>query len=352
MKSITELKIFSGQIPVKERDYLIKLGVSPYLIFSVLKNNFGLSLNKDYDDDKSQWSYLFTYADYYIHIYDWKTYTTSVAVYHKEIPNKIGSEKVAKCVEQLLLKNAEQLKHNLKKLAKTSNHKILENPFFSYFTTAESIYDLAKSLAKKAEEEIFKRFEETLFNNSCISNEILIEDRSSELYRAAFLMYLSSFEGFLNLTYEFYLKPELRTDRILEKVAREQIDLKLALLPTYCSGFKEKTINREDERFKKYFKLVNLRNDFVHANIVKTHERYIIKEDNYIFILENEDASLIPMNINNLNDEHISQTRNIIKDIVNLVLESMTNRQRNSFERVLYDEIIEVINNDNKFTLR
>ena len=107
-----------------------------------------------------------------------------------------------------------------------------------------------------------------------------------------------------------------------------------------------------DERFKKYFKLVNLRNDFVHANIVKTHERYIIKEDNYIFILENEDASLIPMNINNLNDEHISQTRNIIKDIVNLVLESMTNRQRNSFERVLYDEIIEVINNDNKFTLR
>jgi hypothetical protein len=35
---------------------------------------------------------------------------------------------------------------------------------------------------------------------------------------------------------------------------------------------KEKTINHEDDRFRNYMRLINLRNDYIHANLIRALE--------------------------------------------------------------------------------
>jgi hypothetical protein len=159
-------------------------------------------------------------------------------------------------------------------------------------------------------------------------------------------MFLSSFEGFLNIMYELYLKAELRIDRIYERISREQIDIRLRIAPTYCDGFKAKIINYEDERFKAYLKLVNLRNDYVHANLIKSLERYIIVEDDYTFIIENEETNEVPSNINELELKHVELAKNIIDQIIELVFESMETKTKREFKKLIYNQEIEMLEED------
>jgi hypothetical protein len=345
---LSDLKIYDGEIPLRDnelflsRDFLVKPLLNPYIIYSILKKEFGVSTNEDYDDDKSQWSYMFTYENFYVHIYDWKLYTTSIAVYHKEESSTTKSQNIANAIHGLLIKSAQQNKSILKNIVKYSQHKIVENPFVTYFKTAESILEVAKSLNEQATNTMSKNLEELFKDHSPLINEVFVEDKSSDLYRSAFLMYLSSFEGFLNLVYDFFLKPELKSERLKEKLAREQIDIKLRLLPLYCYGFKEKIINSEDERYKNYVRLVNLRNDFVHANLVKASEKYVVQEDEHLFIIENDDDSLIPTNINSLELKHVEIAKTTITEIIDLVLESMNKIQAKRLKKVLYEEVIEV----------
>ena len=107
-----------------------------------------------------------------------------------------------------------------------------------------------------------------------------------------------------------------------------------------------KTINHEDDRFKNYLRLINLRNDYVHANLVKSLESYVIEEDEYTFILENEDQSLIPTDINNLDFKHVEFAKKCVDEIIDLVFESMDVRTRREFKKVIYDEQIEVEDED------
>ena len=57
------------------------------------------------------------------------------------------------------------------------------------------------------------------------------------LCRASFLLFIAAFEGFLNLLYELYLRPDLKDSRILGRLSREQIDLKILMAPVYCTCF-------------------------------------------------------------------------------------------------------------------
>lgn len=118
------------------------------------------------------------------------------------------------------------------------------------------------------------------------------------------------------------------------------------MAPIYCDGFKVKTINNTDERFSRYLKLVNLRNDYVHANLIKSLERYVIIEDGYTFILENHENSEIPTNINQLELEHVELAKKTIDDIVELVFESMDPKTRKEFKNIIFNEEIEVEEDD------
>lgn len=340
LKNLKELEPHKGPIPEKggehiyDRDHLIKPDINPYLVYLILKETFG-GPNSDFiDEDKTQWQWVFKYNDFYIEIYDWKLLSTSIGIYHSGSDKKL-SEKLGQEINTLLSKIGQQKKGILKTKAKGSKHKLLENPFVTYYSTAENLITISKTI-----DDLIK-----------LPSDLPIDtyelwDKKNDLYRSAFLMFLSSFEGFLNILYELYLKTELRADRIYERISREQIDIKLRIAPIYCDGFKVKTISNEDDRFKNYLRLVNLRNDYVHANLVKSLERYIVLEDEHTFIIENEENSDIPSNITQLELKHVELAKNIIDGVVELVFESLDTKTKREFKRIIHEIEIEVEDED------
>lgn len=352
LKKIDELQLFDGDIPTKEgqthyeRDYVVKPDINPYLVYITLKELFGNPNSDSFDEDKVQWAWQFKYEDFFIEIYDWKLFSTSIAIYHQS-SDKDKSKKIGDKINELLTKNAVQKKSRIKTIIKESKHKILENPFVTYYSTAQGLLKTAKLVdeidSKNASLAFEKIFDE---NNQDVIVDFDFMDRSADLYRSAFLMFFSSFEGFLNILYELYLKSELRADRLYERIAREQIDVKLRIAPIYCDGFKTKTINNEDIRFKNYLRLVNLRNDYVHANLIKSLERYIVSEDNHTFIFENEENTDIPSNISNLELKHVELAKKYIDDIVELVIESLEPKTKREFKKIIFEREIEVEDED------
>jgi hypothetical protein len=119
---------------------------------------------------------------------------------------------------------------------------VIQNPFALYFRTAEELIGIAEIAA------------------GC---EAL--SASGTICQAAFFQLLIAAEGFLNLIYELYLKPELRDDRIAGRLTRDQIDVKLRLAPVYCDCFAGKPFDHRTAAFQNFQKLFRIRNDFVRA---------------------------------------------------------------------------------------
>lgn len=356
---ISDLKLHTGDIsiagnPNLMRDHVVKIHTTPFLIYSTLKETFGPPNSLNFDDDKTQWEWTFFYGDHFVEIYDWKMDSTSIAVYCNP-PNVEKSQLVAESIKGILEKAALKSKSKIKDRINQSTHRILENPFIAYYSTAKSLVDTASSIAEVHTKIAMAKFHDAFdgghLEESGLLNGIDIPDSSSELYRSAFLMYLASFEGFLNVLYELYLFPDLRTDRLSERIAREQIDVKLRMAPIYCEGFKVKTLDGNDPRFKNLMKLINLRNNYVHANLVKTFERHLIQEDGYTFILEHEDAEDIPTNINRLEQRHVIHAQSCIDQAVEFVLESMKPKAKREFSQVIYEEDIEIEEEDGEMIL-
>jgi hypothetical protein len=331
MKSLNELILYSNDQPnsIGERDCLIKPDLHPYLIYRVLKEFFGLPNIVNEDEDKIQWIYLFQIEDLFVQIYDWKVLSCSIVIYSKD-KSVQNSEKFANTLNSLLEKEGRKFQKELNFKIKEPFARIIQNPYKLYFSTAENLRDLAVDLISNSH------------NKSDISNSFQLFQKQFDISRSAFLMYLSSFEGFLNLVYEIYLKPELRDERIYNTINREQIDVKLRLLPTYCEGFKVPIIDKNDERFKNYHRIVNLRNDFVHANLIKSEESQVFIEDDFEFIyLSNSDVQ-IPKDFSKISIENVDTARKYILDMIDLVFESMKRTYRIDLENQLENEVIQI----------
>jgi hypothetical protein len=347
LKTLKELQLFhahenkNSTDKFRTKDYLLKPEINPYLIYSILKKHFGPPNCFEIDEDKQQWEWTFLYKDFYVTIYDWKLTSTSITVTHiNSEENK--SQLLAETIEALLIKESVQHEAKLKVLIREAKHKVLENPFVTYYSTAENLLQVALFIGK-AEMMGFDEINEQDRELIKLIGDSGLRDKHEDLFRSAFLMFMSSFEGFINILYELYLKPELRRGRIYDRISREQIDLKIRMIPVYCSGFRNKTIDEDDIRFKNYLKLVNLRNDYVHANLIKSLERYIVVEDDYTFIIENDNNSEIPKNINELTEKHVLLAKNIIDNLVELIFESMEPKIRREFKEAIYTQEIEVI---------
>jgi len=335
IKSLKDLQLYHEDIPMSEPGithyaYVHKPDLQPFVLYKVIKAQFGEPNDLSFDEDKIQWQYLFKFRDFFIEIGDWKFLSTSIRVFH-EHNDRVQAESIARQIEQLVLVHADRQKKTVASKIKDCDHKLLENSFMTYYQTGENLLMVSEGIDNL----ILKR----LGDQANIFDLWLKRD---DLHRSAFLMFLSAFEGFLNITYELYLKNELRTERIKDKLSREQIDIKLQLLPVYCDGFKISIIDQNDQRYKNYLKLVNLRNDFVHAKLNKSLERYIIEEDGYTFIIENEHKGELPSNISRLSHEHVLTAKKYIDDIVEMVIDSLTIKTKREFKKMIFEEEIEV----------
>jgi len=237
----------------------------------ILKDLFG-EPNGDFDETKSQWSYLLHVPGGFVDIYDWKTFGLSIAVILEDAPQinpdelnslpqkekeerlilynaqalKLSSEaeKIGKEFQSVLRKHLPKIKGKIKKLASNPPWLLIQNPYAVYYSSAKNMLEKAKVPDSKCAD-------------------------ISDYCRSAFFLFFASFEGFLNLIYELYLRQPLRDERISAKFSREQVDMKVRLAPIYCECFSDEIIDHRSEVFRNFQSLVNLRNDFIHANFTK-----------------------------------------------------------------------------------
>lgn len=323
--------------------------ISPLNVYYILKDLVGPP-NGDFDETKSQWTYFLQVPDAKLEIYDWKLETWSIAVYvdvgddvidefthlmngrksHQDVQKRISelikpediarAEKIGDEFLDLLRKLVPKFSSKISKVAAEAKRFVLQNPFALYYNSAEILLGKAKKN----------------------------DDNSSDYCRSAFFLFIAAFEGLLNLVYELYAKPDLRDERIYDRLAREQIDIKVRLAPLYCSCFTNNPVDHHSEVFKRFHSIVNLRNDFIHANFTKPMKTPIVFEDGITFMVQQEtrDKNGLPKSIEDLSPPDIQIVKDSIDQMTGLLIEAMQPRFRHEFRKILYEDYVPVLIDD------
>ncbi len=336
-----------GELPISSHHALLKPDdISPLNAYYTLKELFGTP-NGTFDETKSQWAYFLRVPNAYLDIYDWKLESWSIAVYedsnsalakeilgstsddmadpefgkkYSEFMEKVDKGKAEKIGEDflaLIRKHIPKFAAKIKKAADEADQFVLQNPFKLYYGSAVDLLEEVPDAAIDA----------------------------SNYFRSAFFLFIAAFEGLLNLIYELYLKADLRDERIYERLAREQIDIKVRLAPLYCDCFSDKPLDHNSDVFKRFHSIVNLRNDFIHANFTKPMKRSIVIEDDHTFIVEqnNRDKNGLPKSIDALTEEDLELIKETINQMIDLLAEGMKPRFRREFRKILEEDYIQVI---------
>lgn len=290
--------------------------VTPYVVYSLLKSVLGPP-NGTPAPPKVQWSYEVAVDHAHLRIRDWDRFSWTVDVYHdNQDPGqarRIGQEFV-----QLVTQQAPHDAKRINRLVQQARYRTLQNPYQTYFSSAENLLRLAENTPHLVDRE--------------------------DLCRAAFFLFLSSFEGLLNVIYDLYLKPLLRDERIRNDVNRANIDLKLRLAPLYCICFSGDEIQYTSDELSRYLAIVELRNDFIHANLLPTMKTPIIEEDGFVFPIEQRETNKynIPRSLASLEPHHLTFVRQTVQDMVEAVTNSMNHRYKHDFKQALSDPQIMV----------
>ena len=287
-----------------------------------------------YDESKIQWEYSLESSDAYFNVHDWKLTTLSIEVYLKK-DSKQDAEKVANEFLNQLIANSKKIKIKFANLVRSANEVVIQNPYIIYKESADSTMQLIETLINP-ETYRLKKLE--------ISNV----SKQFDLCRSAFILYLSSVEGFVNLIYELYLRKDLKEQRIIDRLNREQIDLKLRLAPVYCECFSSLVLDPNNSEIRKFFSLVDLRNDFVHANLTKPMISPIVYEDDFEFFVEvkSENKLGISKNISELNFENLIETRKTVEGLVEYIINCMSLRYKREFESIIDIDYFKVQHED------
>jgi len=325
---------FAAAFDRSRRAYLLQPAeISAYLAYLALKSLYGEPNSSDHDDEKTQWEYQLRMCDALIEVYDWKRTSWSIAIYTSQGAEQSG-QTIANQFYQVVRKEAQRHSSREKAAVASPQGYVIQNPFSVYYEAADTLLEQTRKSDEAAPAE----------SASDLENVIAIYLAKEDFCKAAFLMYLAAFEGLLNLIYELYLLPSLRDQRIQERLSREQIDIKVRLAPVYCSCFKGEAIDTDSETFRTFSRIVNLRNDFVHANFTKHMRSPVIEEDGHVFLIESGELEKhgLPTNFSTVKIEHVQQVKANIDAMVELLLAEMNPRYRTEFDHIGREQYIVV----------
>jgi len=304
--------------------------ISPLEAYLVLKKEYGEPERDSLDELKQQWVFLLKTENALIEAYDWKQDSWSIAVYEQG-DDEAKAEKISKALLQKIRNGRGKIKSDLSTILKQNFvGQVIENPFFLYYNTATELLELAKKLSiSNAQKEP-------------AVGKIINWDTEETLCRAAYFQFVASVEGLLNLIYDIYLRQELREDRIVNRLAREQIDIKIRLAPVYCECFGVQAIDHSTEAFRKFHSLANSRNDFIHANLTKSMRTQVVEHEGAIYLNYANSKDTLSVSFSSYGLEQISEVQSIIDGIVAQIVRGMKPRFRKEFGAVLHEPHIEV----------
>lgn len=159
----------------------------------------------------------------------------------------------------------------------------------------------------------------------------------NDLYLASFFLFISSFEGFVNLLYELYLDEGLREDNFSKSnIQRLPIEAKILYLPHFCNGFSP--IPRDDI-FERWQALRDYRNNLIHANITDDLGKAILEIDGAKYFVDNDDITRnifnLTKNPESVGKQQIEFVKDTVEQMVRKISDSMDPNIRFDFDTAL-----------------
>jgi hypothetical protein len=325
----------------KDHQYSIDIELQPYIVFKILKEKLRVKPYPYRVDDKVQWQFHIKYKDYCIEVYDWKYYKCTAVVYGDT--SKDDCEAVMTKFIKLLVGFVDNYTSRLKKTIRKATVRYIENPFALNIESASILHhQLEDNLKDKSSSSHSSDLGE-------IINDFYVQDRLKQAtVQGSYILYLSAFEGFLNLIYHLFLKNEIRKDpKKVSDLSRANLNTKIPDMSKYCICFDE-GVEFKGETFDKYFSIINLRNDFIHANLTDSMENAILPDSDFRFyVLSNkyEKNYGLPYVFSALTKDHINFVADTIRAVVEEIIDRMELSYRDEFRKVIYlPEIVLEVN--------
>ncbi len=324
----------------KDHQYRIDLDLQPYIVFKILKEKLRVAPYPYRVGDKVQWQFHIKYGDYFIEVYDWKFYKCT-AIVHGDV-SKDDCEVVMDEFIKLLVSFVDNYTGRLKKTIQRATVRYIENPFALNIESASILHN---QLEDNLEDKSSNSSSDDLAK---MVNNFYVQDRLKKgAVQGSYILYLSAFEGFLNLIHHLYLKDEIRKDtKKASEISRANLNEKIPAMPKYCICFDD-NVEFKSDAFDKYYSIINLRNDFIHANLTDSMENAMLTESDFHFhVLSNkyETTYGLPYVFSALTKEHIDFVADTIRAVVQEIIDRMKLPHRDEFESVIYlrEIIVEV----------
>jgi len=142
-------------------------------------------------------------------------------------------------------------------------------------------------------------------------------------YRSIIIHYFLAFEGFVNLLYHAFLKKELRSQNIEERL---DIEMKVLLMPGLCNGFRNEMLSPESEIFKNFKQLRKYRNEIFHSKIVDSLKHVAFFQDGFLYTVHMEKekrGSVFPSAEKTLQKEDALNVKALVDNLVEEILNNM-----------------------------
>ena len=237
----------------------------------------------------------------------------------------------------LLVAEANRLKPQLfnpiKKFETAEGVKLyhLFNVYLSNYTSAKFMHDTALSQEKNLRDE-FLRYDARTEQDDLAKKEHMDQFMLTcgMYYCSAITYFFMALEGFINIVFHAFLREDLRDNKDSRETnlnieQRFDIEQKLKLMPSLCSGFRPESVDSTSTIYSKFTKLKKYRNSIFHSKVEESLRSLVFIEDGFIY---NVDVSkykeqFLPSHKIMLNAEDVIEVKRIVDEIISMVLGTM-----------------------------
>lgn len=300
-------------------------GVHSTFVYKIMKDAFG-PYNANWVGEKSTWKWVLKTEKGLLSVYDYKGGWSIGYVGSMRRPSK---ELIiyAENLKDAILEEAGKIHIPRKKIKESKVGGSIYNPYALFSNTSILLMEEAKNVITEIEG--YKSSKDDPFNVKALNRGVAV----AALYRSAFLMNYLALEGFMNVVYTIFLKKRYRNDFFERKMQNESIVTKLLEIDKYCDEIVQQVINSDEELFKVFQHLTNIRNDLLHANISKGMESHLVRIGEYELLTKEKPQEKygIKSHPGELTNVDVIRSRRIVEKIVVKIINTLNERIRWKF---------------------
>ena len=308
-------------------------GVNRTLVFKVMWDNFGPPNGHSFDDEKQTWEWVLKTDKGLLTVYDYKgTWSIGFLQASNTIQESFGKveelTEYATALKDAVLQETKNIKVSRKQIKESKIGGIISNPYSLFNNTSIQLLDQAAGIIR----EIHKK-ERTGKALAGLHQEWEQGPCVAALFRASIISSYLSFEGFVNVIYAIFLKDRYRNDLFERDLQNKMIPAKLLEMDKYCDEFVTQVVSPEDELFKAFQHFTNVRNDFLHANIVRGMEAHLVRTGDHEILWEEkaEEKFGITTHPGRITNADVIRSQRLVQKLIVRIINSMSKRIRRKF---------------------